>query len=174
MVSLSMPCRRIRRMLSSTVISGRRVTYSVVIMEPAEFSGYRSSWLMVFRISGSAVFKIRLTTLAGISSTMSAASSAYSSSSTSFSSLSEKPRISSSWASGSISTKVSAACSLGSRRKTMGIWRSSRSSKTAAISLGFMVPRISRKVAYFFSSSICRSAFSTISKRSAMVHYLLN
>ena len=124
---------------------------------------------MELRISGSACFRIRLTTLAGISSTRSAASSTYSSSSTSFSSLSENPRISSSWASGSISTKVSAASSLGSRRNSSGICRSSNPSKIPAMSMGFMVTRMSRRVAYFFSSSIARRAFSTISNRSAMM-----
>ena len=46
---------------------------------------------MELRISGSACSRIRRTTLAGISSTRSAASSTYSSLRTSFSSLSEKP-----------------------------------------------------------------------------------
>ena len=118
--------------------------------------------------SGSAVFRIRLTTLAGISSTISAASSAYNSSRISFSSLSEKPRISNSCASGSISTKVSAACSLVSSRNISGICLSSRSTNRPATSLGFMVTRMSRSVAYFLSSSIFTSAFWTISKRSAI------
>ena len=39
MVSLSMPVRRMRRMASSTVMFGRRDTYSVVMIEPAESSG---------------------------------------------------------------------------------------------------------------------------------------
>ena len=99
---------------------------------------------------------------------MSAASSTYSSSRTSFSSLSEKPRMRSSLASGSISTNVSAACSFGSRRNMRGICFSSSPSKSPATSIGFMVARISRRVAYFFSSSSFRRAFSTISKRSAI------
>ena len=99
---------------------------------------------------------------------MSAASSTYSSSRTSFSSLSEKPRMRSSLASGSISTNVSAACSLGSKRNMRGICFSSSPSKSPATSIGFMVVRISRRVAYFFSSSSFRRAFSTISKRSAI------
>ena len=127
---------------------------------------------MEWRISGSACFKIRLTTFAGISSTISAASSTYNSSRTSFSSLSEKLRISSSWASGSISTKVSAASSLGSRRYISGICFSSSPSNSPATSLGFMVMRMSRSVAYFLSSNILRTAFSTISKRSAMISLL--
>ena len=123
---------------------------------------------MVLRISGSACFKIRLTTLAGISSTSAAASSTYISSKTAFSSLSEKPWISSCCASGSISTKVSAAISFGSRRNIRGICFSSRSANKAAISLGFMVTRISRAVAYFLSSSICCRALCKRSNRSAM------
>ena len=124
---------------------------------------------MELRISGSAWVRIRRTTLAGISSTRSAASSTYSSSRTSRSSLSENPWISSCWASGSISTKVSAACSLGSSRNMTGICFSSSPSKSPATSLGFMVTRMSRREAYFFSSSIFSRAFSTISKRSAIV-----
>ena len=72
---------------------------------------------------------------------------------TSFSSESEKPRISSSCASGSISTKVSAASSFGSSRNSSGRQAWSRSSKMAAMSAGFMVLRMSRREWYFFSSS---------------------
>ena len=96
---------------------------------------------------------MRLTTLAGISSTMSTASSTYSSSTTSFSSLSEKPWIKSSWASGSISTKVSAASSLGKSRNSSGSLASGIPSKIAAISEAFMVTRMSRSVVYFFPST---------------------
>ena len=126
------------------------------------------------RISGSACFRILFTTLAGISSIKAAASSAYSSSTTSFSSLSEKVRISSSCSSGSISTKVSAASSLGSRRNSKGSLASSIEVKIAAISAGFMVSKISRRVAYFFSSAICAMAFSIISNRSCNLGFLLH
>ena len=98
------------------------------------------------RICGSAWARMRLTTLAGISSTRSAASSTYSSLTTSCSSRSEKPRISSSCHSLSSSAKVSAAVSLGSCRNSSGMRSSSRSSNTAAISAGSMVTRISFRV----------------------------
>ena len=74
--------------------------------------------------------------------------------------------------SGSISTKVSAASSLGSRRNIRGTCFSSKSLKIPATSLGFIVASISRRVAYFLLSSICRRAFSIISNRSA-IFYLL-
>ena len=64
------------------------------MMEPALSSGYFRISLMDLRISGVALSRIRITTLAGISSTMSTASSRYSSSSTSFSSVLEKPLMS--------------------------------------------------------------------------------
>ena len=73
-----------------------RSTYSVVMMLPVESSGYLRISLMLLRISGSEWRKIRLTTPAGISSTMSTVSSRYSSSSTSLSSVLEKLWISSS------------------------------------------------------------------------------
>ena len=108
---------------------------------------------MLCRISGSAWLKIRLTTLAGISSIRSTASSTYNSSTTSFNSVSENPWISSCWASGSISTNVSAACSLGSSRNSSGSRSSGSASNSAATSDGFIVTRISRSVKYFFSSN---------------------
>ena len=169
MVSLSTPVRRMRLMASSAVMSGRRETYSVVMMLPALSSGYLRISLIILRISGSACLRMRLTTLAGISSTMSTASSTYSSLTTSFSSLSEKPRISSSWASGSISTKVSAASSLGSSRKSSGSLASGKSSKIAAMSEAFMVTRISRRVVYFLPSArAARVSSSVTTARSAI------
>ena len=75
---------------SSTVISFLRSTNSGVIIEPAESSGYLSRALIDFLVSLSVFFKIRFTTVAGISSITSTASSRYSSSSTSLSSVSEK------------------------------------------------------------------------------------
>ena len=39
MVSLSTPVLRMRVIASATVIFGRSETYSVVMIEPAEFSG---------------------------------------------------------------------------------------------------------------------------------------
>ena len=137
---------------SSTVKFGRSSTYSVVIMLPAESSGYFRSSLMSLRVSGSACARIRFTTFAGISSTMSTASSMYSSSMTSLSSESEKPLMSSSWESLSISTKVSAASSFGSRRNSRGSISGSRSSNSAAISAAFIVTRMSRSVPYFLDS----------------------
>ena len=64
------------------------------MMEPAESSGYCRISFMALRISGAARSRMRMTTLAGISSMMSTASSRYSSSSTSFSSALEKPLMS--------------------------------------------------------------------------------
>ena len=93
-VSSSLPIRRMRLKASSTVISFFRDMNSMFIMEPAESSGYFRISLMDLRISGVALSRIRMTTLAGISSTMSTASSRYSSSSTSFSSVLEKPLMS--------------------------------------------------------------------------------
>ena len=94
MVSSSPPMRRMRLKASSTVMSFFRDRNSMFMMEPVESSGYFKISLMDFRISGVALSRIRITTLAGISSTMSTASSRYSSSSTSFSSVLEKPLMS--------------------------------------------------------------------------------
>ena len=94
MVSSSPPMRRIRLKASSTVMSFFRDRNSMFMMEPAESSGYFRISLMDLRISGVALSRMRMTTLAGISSTMSTASSRYSSSSTSFSSVLEKPLMS--------------------------------------------------------------------------------
>ena len=94
MVSSSPPMRRMRLKASSTVMSFFRDRNSMFMMEPAESSGYFRISLMDLRISGVALSRMRMTTLAGISSTMSTASSRYSSSSTSFSSVLEKPLMS--------------------------------------------------------------------------------
>ena len=162
MVSLSGPVRRMRFKASSTVMVSFRSTNSVVIMEPVESSGYFRISLMLLRISGSECFKIRLTTLAGISSTMSTVSSRYSSSSTSFSSVLEKPRISSSCWSLSSSTNTSAACSLGSRRNSRGsVFSSSRSSAKMAMSAGSSGNRRSRSSVYRFRFT--RSSIFSIS-----------
>ncbi len=118
----------------SAVMSGRSEMNSVVMIEPALSSGYLSSSLICLRMSLSAVRKIRLTTLAGISSIRSTASSKNSSSTTSLSSLSEKPWIKNACVSSSISTKVSAASSLGKSLNKMGIFSSCNSSNTAAMS----------------------------------------
>ena len=75
MVSLSTPVRRMRLKASSTVMSRFRSTNSVVIMEPAESSGYLRISLTLRRVSGSADWRIRFTTEAGISSMMSTVSS---------------------------------------------------------------------------------------------------
>ena len=131
MVSLSGPVRRMRFRASSTVMVAFRSTYSVVMMLPAQSSGYFRISLMLLRTSGSAWRRMRLTTLAGISSTMSTASSRYSSSSTSFSSVLEKLWMSTSCSSESSSTNTSAACSLGSRRNTIGTLSSSSMNRPA-------------------------------------------
>jgi magnesium transporter len=94
-----------------------------------------------------ALSRIRMTTLAGISSTMSTASSRYNSSSTSVSSVLEKPLISISWLSGSSSTNTSAAVSLGSRRYSRGICSCLPSSSSRAISAGSMGRNRSRSSA---------------------------
>ena len=146
MVSLSGPVRRMRFRASSTVMVSFRSTNSVVMMLPAESSGYFKISLMLLRVSGSACCKMRLTTPAGISSTMSTASSRYSSSSTSFSSELEKPRIKSSCSSLSSSTNTSAASSLGSSRNTTGTF-SSRSRQSPAMSAASMGSSRSRSSA---------------------------
>ena len=164
MVSLSTPVRPMRRIASPTVIPGVSFTYSVVITDPAEFSGYCRISLISFRICGSDWARIRCTTLAGISSTMSTASSTYSSSITWRSSLSLIPRISASCWSLSISTKLSAASSFGSRRKSSGSFSGSTPEKTAAISAGFIVTRTSRIVEYFLSASREDRVFSIVTE----------
>ena len=146
MVSLSIPVRRMRLIASSAVILGRRITHSVVMIDPALSSGYFKISLISFLVWGSACRRIRLTTFAGISSIRSTASSTYSSSMTSLSSVSEKPWIKSCWVFSSISTKVSAAVSLGSSRNSRAVFSLCRSSNTAAISTGFIVLRMSRRV----------------------------
>ena len=172
MVSMSPPMRRMRLKASATVMSFFSDKNSIVIMEPAESSGYFRISLMDLRISGVALSRIRMTTLAGISSTMSAASSRYSSSSTSFSSVLEKPLMSSSWESLSSSTNTSAASSLGSSRYSSGICSWGPSSSMAAISAGSMGSSRSRSWAYCLlrSSSPIFSRYSSMcSSRSNMV-----
>ena len=123
-------------------------------MDPAESSGYCSISLMDLRISGVALSRIRMTTLAGISSTMSTASSRYSSSSTSFNSVLEKPLMSISWLSDSSSTNTSAASSLGSSRYSRGMNSSPDSSKSMAMSGGSKGRSRSRTAAYCFRRSM--------------------
>lgn len=147
MVSLSIPVRRMRLKASSTVMSRFRSTNSVVMMDPAESSGYFNISLTLLRVSGSVCLRIRLTTEAGISSMRSTVSSTYSSSSTSFSSVSEKVLMSSSWTSGSISTNTSAAVSLGSSRYSSGMTSGPASSRIWAISALSMGRNMSRRSA---------------------------
>ena len=163
MVSLSTPVRRMWLMASSAVISGVRATNSVVITDPAESSLYFRISLICLRVSASAWVSMRRTMFAGISSIRSTASSMYISSMTAFSSVSEKLRISVSFTSLSISTKVSAARSLGSSRKMAGISFSGMSLRIAAISAGYSVCIRSRRDAYFFSSASLRKVSSRIS-----------
>ena len=154
MVSSSPPMRRIRLKASATVISFFSDRNSMFIMEPALSSGYFRISLMDLRISGVALSRIRITTLAGISSTISTASSRYSSSSTSFSSVLEKPLMSISWLSLSSSTNTSAAVSLGSSRYSSGMTSAPASSRMRAISAGSMGRNMSRSWAYCFSRII--------------------
>ena len=163
MVSLSTPVARIRAMASEAVISGRRDTNSVVITDPAESSGYFSISLMRLRVSASACCISLRTSPAGISSIRSTVSSMYSSSSTAFNSLSEKLLISASLMSPSISTKVSAARSLGSSRNSAGSMSLGRSLSIAATSAGYMVAIRSRSDENFFSSTSLRKVSSRIS-----------
>ena len=156
MVSSSPPMRRMRLKASATVMSFFRLRYSTFMMEPAESSGYFSISLMDLRISGVALSRMRMTTLAGISSTMSTASSRYSSSSTSFSSVLEKPLMSISWLSDSSSTNTSAANSLGSSRYSRGISSAPASSRSWAMSGGSMGRSRSRTAAYCLFSTNSR------------------
>ena len=141
-----MPLARMACMARRTVQSGDSSMNSVVITPPAESSGYLSSSLIILRVSGSAWARIRLTTLAGISSTRSAASSAQSSSTTTFSSRSVRPLMRACWVSGESSANTSAARSLGHRRNRTGIFSGGRSSNTAARSAAFMVDITSRRL----------------------------
>ena len=164
---MSAAVRRMRLKASATVIVRFRSRNSVVISEPAESSGYLRISLTLLRVSGSAWRKMRLTTFAGISSTRSAASSTYSSSRTSFSSVLEKPRISSSCASGSSSTNTSAAGSFGSSRNSSGSCRASRSSSSAAMSAGSSCASWSRRAAYCLRASRSRMHSSSSSRCSS-------
>ena len=139
-------------------MSGLRSTNSVVIIDPAESSGYLSISFISALVCGSAWCRIRLTILAGISSMISTASSIYSSSTIALSSLSEKARISSSCIWLSISTKVSDARSFGSSRKSLARRSSSISLKPAAMSEGFIVVSRSLSELYFF----CSRSFSKL------------
>ena len=96
---------------------------------------------------------MRLTTLAGISSTRSVASSTNSSSTTAFSSVSVRPSISFCWVSGVSSVNTSAARSFGHRRNSTGSFSAGRSSNTAARSGAGRVSITSRKLWYFLASS---------------------
>ena len=141
MVSLSTPVRLILVKASSTVMYVLRSTYSIVIMLPAESSGYLSISFMLLRIFGSVCCSILLTTVAGISSMMSTASSTYSSSRTSLSSVSLKALMSISCASESIFTNTSAASSFGNIRYKSGSVSSGTSVSIDAISASFISER---------------------------------
>ena len=140
-------------MACATVMSGRSSISSVVITPPAESSGYWSSSLIMRRVAGSAWLRMRLTTLAGISSTRSVASSTHSSSTTAFSSVSVRPSISFCWVAGVSSVNTSAARSLGHRRNSTGSFSAGRSSNTAARSGAGRVSITSRRLWYFLASS---------------------
>ena len=117
-------------------MSCRREMHSVVMMLPALSLGYFKISLMDFLVSLSACIRMRLTTFAGISSIRSTVSSTNRSSKMSFNSWSENERIKSSCCVLFISTNVSAASSLGSRRKMSGSFSSSISAKISAMSIG--------------------------------------
>ena len=153
MVSLSTPFCRMDSSACRTVMEGTSSIISVVITPPAESSGYFSSSLIILRVSGAACARIRLTTLAGISSMRSVASSAHSSSMTNFSSRSVSPSSSVCWVSGVSSANTSAARSLGHSRKITGIFSAGRSSNTAARSGAGRVCMTSRRLWYFLASS---------------------
>ena len=144
------------------LISGANLINSVVIIEPAELSGYFNSSFTDLRISDPAVSNILFTTLAGISSIRSAASPAYSSSSTSLKLLSENPCIRSSFSSGSIFTNVFAASSFGSSLNNTGICSFLSARNMPAISPGSIVIKISFTTRYFLSSRSLAIARSMI------------
>ena len=81
--------------------------------------------------------------------------------------------MSSSCSSGSISTKVSAASSLGNSRKSRGRRSAGSSSNRAAISAGLSVTSTSRRVGYFFSSSRETSVSRNSTAGSFMCSFLL-
>ena len=140
-------------MACCTVISGRSSISSVVITPPAESSGYLSSSLIIRRVAGSACPRMRLTTLAGISSTRSVASSMHRSSTTAFSSVSVRPSISFCCVAAVSSLNTSAARSFGHRRNSTGSFSAGRSSNTAARSGAGRVSITSRRLWYFLASS---------------------
>ena len=170
MLSTSSPTFLIFSIAFSTVIFSFKSTNSVVIILPALSSGYLNNSLIIFLSSEFCALKIRLTTLAGISSIKSTVSSIKISSSTFFNSLSEKALIKFSCISGSSSTKTSAAISFDNKRQTTTVCSSSSSSKILGISALFKLSNILRISAYFFcSNNSCN--FSTISL-SPFLHYL--
>ena len=152
-------------MACSTVIVGRRSVNSAVIMLPAECSGYLRNWLIRPRISGVAFFRMRLTTLAGMSSSISTASSTYRSSTMTANSASVAAATMSCCISGSSSANTSAATPLGSVRKASTASSPFSSPRNSAISTSFSSSRASRRALKerFFSSassaakSYCRS-----------------
>ena len=96
------------------------------------------------RSAGSVMRSTLLTTLAGISSTRSAASSMFSASITDASSLSVRTPISRSCVSCSIYANTSAAGVFGSRRNSKSVCSSLRSSKSVAMSTAFISASMSR------------------------------
>ncbi len=131
-------------------------------MLPAESAGYFRISLIICLVSEFACFKILLTMLAGISSTISTVSSMYSSSTTSFSSLSEKLFIRYSLCSADISTNVSEARSFGRILNKSGIFCSGTSSNIPAISTACIVRRISRTDEYFLFSIRVVTVFARV------------
>ena len=164
-VSLSIPVLRIFSKASPTVSEHLRFTYSVVIIVPALSCGYASNLFIVVLVSASARDNIRFTIAAGISSIMSTVSSTNNSETMSFISLSVKLSSKVCCISESISTKVSAARSLGIIRYTSGKICLSRSASISARSTAFILERKFFNSKYFFCeiSSLIFSEFSIIS-----------
>ena len=115
---------------------------------------------MSARVSGRALLRIFLTTLAGISSRKSAASSAIRLSMMLEASLSESDWMIYCWSSNSRSAKTSAAILLGSIRNILRDSSSSISSITAAISAVCISAQVCRSFVYCLDSSSSRSKSS--------------
>ena len=179
MFSLFIPIFLILANASFTVIFIFKSINSVVIIVPAESSGYFKSSLITSLSFLGTPFKIRFTTFEGISSIKSTVSSIYKSSTTCFNSLSVNEFINFSCKSGSKYEKTSAASSFGSNLKTLIISSSSISSNKSAISCTLNCSKYCCKSEYFllsvnsktFSFISIISSFITITSNLALKFY---
>ncbi len=152
MVSLLWPNRRKYSKDSPTVMFLRKLVYSVVIMLPAEFSGYCKMRLIVCRFCGLVRRRTRVTRFAGISSRKSTASSTKSSATSCVVSASEKACATLYCASGDKWANTSAPMSLGNMRNTRAIFSSDNVSRKFAMSTSLSSSSSARSLGKFCSS----------------------